>query len=340
MKGTQYFEEISAGAISPQMPSCKAIIINVGNRKGITDSLKELYSAISYKVYVVNVTAAKLKATLKRCADAGVVAIVNCGSNLPAAGEWHPGKAYSAALVSPNSYDTATEDIKESDYTPNIINQILSDEYAEGFSNIGYQSYRYNPQVLGKLQSRYFEHMRLGALRSNITLCEPLVRDCHYAFIDMRAVRYSDYPSGINSNPNGLYAEEICTIARYIGLGSSLKIVFLFGLENDSKQPTICNKLVAETIWHLCEGIASNIPEDPINEEFEDYFSKKVVSMGDNGENITFITSSTTQRWWMEIPVNKNNTRYIPCSLEDYKVACKGEVPLKWLFFYQKYALQ
>ncbi len=339
MKGTQYFEEISAGAISPQMPSCKAIIINIGNRKGITGSLQELYSALNYKIYVVNITAAKLKATLKRCAEAGVVAIVNCGTELPSASVWHPGKAYSAALVSPNSYDTDIEETDNSNYCHNIINQIFADEYVAGFSNIGYQSYRYNPQILNKFQTRYFEHMRLGALRSNITLCEPLVRDCNYAFLDMRAVRYSDYPSGINSNPNGLYAEEICTIARYIGLGSCLKAVFVFGMESDARQLTVCNKLVAETIWHLCEGIASNIPEDPINEGLEDYFSKKVVSMGDNGENITFITSATTQRWWMEIPVNKEDIQYIPCSLEDYRVACKGEVPLKWLFFYQKYAL-
>lgn len=339
MKGTQYFEEISAGAISPQMPSCKAIIINIGNRKGITESLQELYSALNYKIYVVNITAAKLKATLKRCAEAGVVAIVNCGNNLPPAKEWHPESEYSASLVSPGSYDTANSAEGGSNCCNNIINHILSDSYTLEFSNIGYQSYRYNPQTLNRLQSRYFEHMRLGTLRSNITLCEPLVRDKDFAFIDMRAVRYSDYPSGNNTNPNGLYAEEICTIARYIGLGSRLKAVFIFGEDGNSKQLTVCNKLIAETIWHLCEGIASNILEDPANEEFEDYFAKKVVSMGDNGENITFITSITTQRWWMEVPINESITKYAPCSVEDYRVACKGEVPLKWLFFYQKYAL-
>ena len=26
----------------------------------------------------------------------------------------------------------------------------------------------------------------------------------------------------------------------------------------------------------------------------------------------------------------------ISCSIDDYKTACRGEIPLKWLFFYQK----
>ncbi len=324
MRGSEYFEEISAGAISPQMPPCKAIIINVGNKKEICTCLKELYSSLNYKVYLVNVTSAKLKQTLERCAEAGIVAIVNCSKELPGANIWNPQQQkYAAALVSPDSNSCAP---------------FLEDNNLHTFSNIGFQGYRYDPAILSQLQARYFEDMRLGTIRENITLCEPLVRDADYAFIDMRSVRYSDFPYSNSANPNGLYAEEICTIARYIGLAKSLKAVFIYGLPSTAELLTVCNKLVAETIWHLCEGIASNIPEDPANEEIEECFQKNIVSMGENGENITFITSCTTHRWWMEIPVKENSSTYIPCSIEDYKTACNGEVPLKWLFFYQKYA--
>ncbi len=335
------FEEISAGAISPQMPPCKGIIINVGSNPEIIQALKELYSSTNSKIYIVTVTAAKLKATLEKCSAVGVPAIVNCAEELPAANVWHPGREYSATLVSAGSYDIAQHDTTEEStgYCRNIISHILSDNHVSSFSSIGYQSYMYDPRILHELHSHYFEDMRLGVLRDNITLCEPLVRDAEYAFIDMRAVRYSDYPSSNNSNPNGLYAEEICTIARYIGLGCNLKAVFIFGTAR-SKQLTVCYKLIAQTIWHLCGGIESNIPESPTNEKLEDYFSRKIVSMGDNGENITFATSGTTKRWWMEIPVNENNIKYVPCSIEDYKTACSGEVPLKWLFFYQKHTLK
>lgn len=324
------FQEISAGAISPQMPAAKAIVINIGDTKDITQSLKELYSPQEYVVYVANTTLSKLKQVLDRCLESGIPAIVNCGTNLPEPQYWHPRSAYNAALVSPGS---------SSNSTPDNLENIVEDPYAHSFSFIGYQSYRCNPQTLYKLQCRYFEDMRLGVLRSDLTLCEPLTRNCQYAFIDMRSVRYSDYPFSCNANPNGLYAEELCTVARYIGLSQEIRQIFIFGENDGENSLTICNKLISEVIWHICEGIASNIIESPTDQEFESHFQKKIVSMGENGESITFTTSCTTQRWWMEVPSKEGGNIYIPCSYNDYRSACSGEIPLRWLFFYQKYTL-
>lgn len=326
MKGEIYFEEISAGAVSPQMPPCVAVIVNVGSQKEITACLKELYTTSTSKVYIVTVASSKLKQVLDRCAEAGIPAIVNCGEELPAVQTWHPQCEYSAMLVSPGSSNAVTE--------------MISDKHLQSFANIGYQGYRYDPDILQDLQNRYFEEMRLGVLRSNITLCEPLIRDAQYAFIDMRSVRYSDYPCSGSANPNGLYAEELCTVARYTGLAQNLKAVFIYGETDGEKQITICNKLIAETIWHLCEGIACNLKENPANEDIDEHFLRKIVSMGENGENISFITSCTTQRWWMEIPAKEDKNIFVPCSYTDYQTACTGEVPLRWLFFYQKYTLQ
>ncbi len=324
------FQEISAGAISPQMPSAKAIVINIGETKSITATLKELYSPQDYVVYIANTTLSKLKQVLQRCSEAGLPAIVNCGTTLPEPQHWHPQESYSAALVAPGSSSNGGR---------NNLENITEDPFAHSFSFIGYQGYRCNPQTLHKLQCRYFEDMRLGVLRSNLTLCEPLLRNSQYAFIDMRSVRYSDYPISDDANPNGLYAEEICTVARYMGLSQSLKNIFIFGENDGEKALTICNRLISEVIWHICEGIASNIIESPVDQEFDDHFQRKIVSMGENGENITFTVSSTTQRWWMEVPSKEGRNVYIPCSCNDYQCACSGEIPLRWLFFYQKYAL-
>lgn len=324
------FQEISAGAISTQMPPCKAIVINVGETKSIGTQLQELHSQQDYTVYIANTTFSKLGQVLDRCMEAGIPAIVNCGALPPETVVWHPEKPFSATLVSPGTS-------KES--KGNILEELLDNPAVNYFSHIGYQGYRYNPETLLKLQHRYFEEMRLGALRSDLTLCEPLVRNCETAFIDMKAVRYSDYPYSNSANPNGLYAEEICTVARYIGLSQNLRNVFIFGEEPDSQSLTICNKLIAETIWHICEGIASNIIEFPEDQEFESCFQRKLVSMGENGESISFITSCATKRWWMEVPSKDGSNICIPCSINDYKSACSGEVPLRWLFFYQKQTL-
>lgn len=329
MKGSDYFEQISAGAISPQIPPCKAIIINAVNKKEITDCLCQLYSGQNYKIYIVNTALSKLPKILKRCHEAGIPAIVNCGKELPSFSTLLPDEPYTATLLSPGS--TGEND---------ITSYILSDPRAQSFSTIGYQGYRHNPQTITALQNRYFEDMRLGIVRNDLALCEPLIRNAQYAFVDMRSVRYADYPYSTEANPNGLYAEEICTIARYIGLAQNIKTVFLFGEYTGEKSLTICNKLISEVIWHICEGLASNLPENPTNKDSEDGFSKKIVSMGQNGEEISFITSYNTGRWWMEIPAGPSGENtIIPCSAKDYQMACSGEIPLRWLFFYQKYIL-
>ena len=325
------YQEISAGAISPQMPPCKAIVINVGAAKEICPALKELHSFQEYTVNVANTSLSKIAQVLDRCREVGVPAIVNCGEELPEPSVWHPGTKYAAALISPGSYHSLS--------ATDILSYIVNDENADTFSNIGYQGYRYDPQILHKLQSRYFEDMRLGSFRDGMSLCEPLVRNCQYAFIDMRSVRYSDYPYSNEANPNGMYAEEICTAARYIGLSKEIRNIFIFGQNHFEKQLTVCNKLVSEVIWHICEGIASNIAEDPENQPSYEYFQRKMVSMGENGETITFLTSYTTKRWWMEVPSKEGKNTLVPCSINDYQCACAGEIPLRWLFFYQKQTL-
>ena len=326
MKGETYFEEISAGAISPHMPACKAVIIDLGEAAPVTAQLKELYSAQSYRVYVVQSTISKLQAILERCRGLHVPVIVNCGKEIIDVPNWHPNARYNAAAIIPGS----------SNSNDNLLAHFAEDPLLESFSAIGFQSYRFNPKLLNQLQQRYFEDMRLGVMRDDITLCEPMLRECNFAFIDMRCVRYSDYPFSNNANPNGMYAEELCTAARYIGMSASIDSVFIYGEENGL---TVCNKLIAETIWHICEGIACNILEHPNHKENDESFQKKIVSLGDNGQNISFTTSCNTGRWWMEIPEKDGGNRLVPCSLNDYKMACSGEIPLKWLFFYQKYSL-
>lgn len=330
MKGEDYFEKISAGAIYPQMPDCKAILINIGAQEHIIKALWELYSWNSYKIFVVNTTLSKLPKVLEKCREAGKPALVNCGEKLPGMQGILPERSYNATLVSAGSYDREDN---------NILSRLLADKYLTRFSHIGFQGYRYDPETMHRLKERYFEDMRLGALRDSISLCEPLIRDSEYVFLDMRSIRYSDYPYSAGANPNGLYAEEACQIARYAGLGQKLSAVFLFGELKAEKQLTVCNKLIAEIIWHICEAIAVNIIEDP-NGEVPEQYLRKIVSMGDNGQEITFITSTDTERWWMEIPAGQRKKReLIPCSALDYQTACRGEVPLRWLFFYTKYAL-
>lgn len=127
------FQEISAGAISTQMPPCKAIVINVGETKGIGKELQELYSQQDYTVYIANTTLSKLGQVLNRCREAGIPAIVNCGELPPEAVIWHPEEDFSATLVSPGTTRECKED---------ILTELLDDPKVRSFSHIGYQGYR------------------------------------------------------------------------------------------------------------------------------------------------------------------------------------------------------
>lgn len=327
MNGDGVFEKISAGALSGAMPGCIAVIANIGGGKEIMDALQQTFPTRKSKVYVVDTSAEMLPEILNRCNGIGLPVIVNCCCNIGAALDVMPRQTpYTAAVISPGSCNLATE-------------YILGNKYVSNAAFIGFQGYYFSPDKLEALRGRYFEELRLGALRENIALVEPLLRNAEYTFIDMKSVRYSDYPHPENTNPNGLYAEEICRIARYAGFGLKCKGIFLHSLpkEGDSM---VCSRLAAEVIWHLCEGIAANIPENPCNLEEDEHYVRKIVGMGDNGEEIVFINSYTTDRWWMEIPSSGSKEKYIvPCSASDYKTACCGEIPLRWLFFYQKFAI-
>jgi len=90
-------------------------------------------------------------------------------------------------------------------------------------------------------------------------------------------------------------------------------------------------------LWHLVEGIAANISEDPSDKSTEEKFIKKIVSLGEDGQDIVFVTSISTARWWMEVPqIKEGINQYIPCSHQDYLTAFNGEIPMRWLFFFQK----
>ncbi len=324
MKGNGCFQEISAGAISSSMPQCTAIIVNAGNACNLLPYLHKMYSTRSYTVFYVNTSLEKLPQVLARCNEAGLPAIVNCGRELPELQLLLPqDKPYTAATISAGSTGT--------------VSYILNHPCATGAACIGFQGYYFSPDSLSALRERYFEQMRLGAVRDNITLAEPLLRDTMYVFADFLAVRHCDYPLADNTHPNGLYAEEICQLARYIGFGQRLKGVFLHSTPSTEEDNPLCATLAAEFIWHLCEAIDSNIAEFPAENPDDERFIRKIISLGDNGEEIVFINSSTTDRWWMEIlsPAHKGPI-YIPCSVNDYRTACTGEVPTRWLFFYQK----
>lgn len=321
-------EAIPAAALSEVTAAgALAVIVNTTGDGSVLKALNTLFCHSAYKIFYVEPGINQLKMFLELCRTIKIKTIVLSGEELPAIKNIAPEIEYSASLISAGS------EVSEN----NILDYILDDKLAVDFSHIGFQAYKYDSAKLNRLRERFFEDLRLGSIRTNIQNTEPLFRGSTHVFFDLRCVRVSDFPENSTQAPNGLYAEEACQLARYVGMGQKLKSAFIYGFHSKSKYRSTSMQLIAEILWHLCEALASNINEDPGVSGASDKFNRKTVSMGHEGQDLTFVSSNATGRWWMEIPEGKSdNSQYVPCSYSDYLTAYSGEIPLRWLFFYQK----
>ena len=87
---------------------------------------------------------------------------------------------------------------------------------------------------------------------------------------------------------------------------------------------------VAEKADKIIAGLTNNadLPKPP-------------VTVSDLENEITFIKSMKSDRWWMKLPVELSKNRYMnqhlmPCSYKDYQQACSDEVPERWWSAFHK----
>ena len=214
--------------------------------------------------------------------------------------------------------------------------QFIAHPQTANFSWIGYQTYLTPSELLSKLQERYFASLRLGSYRENFKSAEPLIRNNDLNFIDLSAIRYSDAPEGSGSGPNGLYAEEICQLARYIGVSTHPAACFIYGYPRKIKPSQIITILLAQILWHLFESLATGQNEDPAHPNQQMLFTAKEVYIGDQDHVLHFLHSNQTRRWWVRVGVQEGVCRFIPCMDEEYAMALKGELPITWLRYHHK----
>lgn len=222
---------------------------------------------------------------------------------------------------------------------PQYLSQIMEDTSNEPLyvSVVGIQSYLTNPLDVELSNKLYMELLRLGDLRADIKGAEPFIRDATIISFDMNAIRFADNPDCKNAGPNGLYAEEACTLARYAGFADKVEIFALFGDFRNNTPQKISAQLAAQLFWHFLDGHANRKREYPLNNTKK--LQKFIVKLGKDDEELIFYKSKQTNRWWMEIYSNKNkkNVHRVSCSYDDYQEASRQEVPFRWLWYYKKW---
>ncbi len=196
------------------------------------------------------------------------------------------------------------------------------------FSLIGYQTHLTGEKIISRIKQSG-EYMRLGRLRERFSDAESILQNTDVLSFDMGAVKFSEAPSTIHKNPNGLRSEEACQLARYAGLSSKIKVFGLFNiLESKKQEHDITTKLAAEIIWYFIEAAGNkNFPVKKIIYN---------VSVEGLDKPITFKHEKETGRWWFEIGSLTGETIDIACTYRDYMEASENGIPEKWLKYVQK----
>lgn len=216
----------------------------------------------------------------------------------------------------------------------NYLNAILSNHKStfSHYINIGYQTYLNDQQIINRFLKRQSELIRIGDVRQAIYLTEPLFRDSDVAIFDISAVRQSDAPGTISTSPNGFYGEEICLLARYAGISDKLKVFGLFDVNPEYDIRNQTTGLAAQILWFFLEGFSQKQYETPVlNISNSGRFIKYHVRITDLEEDLIFVKSNLTDRWWIELPAEKDQNLYVACSHEDYLKANRNEVPERWV---------
>ena len=233
-----------------------------------------------------------------------------------------------------STFDIGTSTIEA--ISTSYLSKIIADEPNNifNYSNVGYQTYFNSQEEIDLIEKLYFDAYRLGDVKTNIAIAEPVFRDADIVSLNLLAVKSADSGNQINFNPNGFDGKEICALARYAGISDKVSTLGIFN-HNSSKQEAM---LVAQVIWYFIEGYHYRSNEYPFGSK-ENYIRYIVTFENDD---LVFYKSNKSERWWLEIQ-NFNSGRnksakqtLLPCSYEEYLAACNHEFPERWWKFQRK----
>lgn len=205
------------------------------------------------------------------------------------------------------------------------------------YANIGFQSYLNPIEETDLMESLHFETYRLGEIKSDITLAEPVLRDADLVCIDFNSIKSNETGFATLHQPNGFEGTEICALCRYAGISDKVSSFGIYELQSASFN-AISENLTAQMIWYFIEGYNYRSNDFPFTTR--NHYKKFIVPQ-ESGEMV-FYQSPKSGRWWMEIPLKEINNKWqrnslIPCQHQDYLDACNDVVPDRWWRACQKF---
>ncbi|MEO9482267.1 MAG: formimidoylglutamase [Ekhidna sp.] len=236
-----------------------------------------------------------------------------------------------------NEMDLDDEKLASRDHIGKIFKH--SPNYLFSYYHLAFQSYLTDQKSIELLEKLSFESVRLGVVKENIKEIEPIVRDADMMSFDMSALQAFYAPGATNSKVYGLTGEEACQLCWYAGQNEKMSSVGLYNYnafqDSDDRKTAF---VMATMLWYFIEGYYHRKGDK--NFKSNDYLMYEV-HLGGEPETIRFYKSKLSERWWMEVPNPEaeglfNRNRMIACNHSDYDLALKGELPDRWMSFYNK----
>jgi len=322
MQLQQIIHHVPATDLAAQYPQARAAIIGTGSHQPIIDALAQLYvHRHSSPIVYTECAETQVSETINHCIHKNIVAVILGNACFTPAAQ-----PFSAAVVAPSATVRSHE----------MYRAIVAHPQLEMLAAIGFQTYLTASEDMEWMNRLGYETLRLGAFREYHALAEPLLRESNHVYFDLNALRASDAPEIRQPSPNGLYAEELCQLAAYAGRAPKLQTFHIFHFLPTLTPATLTAQTAAQVLWHLLEGIDMrhrlHIPK-----ESTAHIKKIIVDMGDNRQTLEFLHDTITGYWWLQIPLTGGATRPVACLHDDYQCACRKEIPVRWLRYFQKF---
>jgi len=236
-----------------------------------------------------------------------------------------------------NTFDFQDSEVRAQSHLSQIFRH--DPNYLFNYYHLAHQSYLNHHRETDLIEKMSFQAIRLGEVKENLQAMEPMVRDADMLSFDISALQSGYAPGATDSKVYGLTGEEACQLCWYAGLNDKLSSIGLY--EYDANKDDDDRKtafVMATMIWYFIEGFYNR--KGDINFMSNDYLIYDVPFEGDP-PTIRFYKSQLSEKWWMEIPgedsnVFFNRNRMVACDYTDYETAVKGEVPARWLSFYNR----
>lgn len=206
-------------------------------------------------------------------------------------------------------------------------------------SFIGTQAHFIPPGILPYLDKRHFDYVRLGNAKANMSELEPLIRDGDLLSLNLSALKAAEVPGQSKASPSGFTVEEACQITRYAGMSDKLKALGIYGYQHSKDKSGQSAMAVAQMIWYFIDGFYHRKNDFPAS---TDGLTEYIVEFKKLDYQLTFWRSEKSGRWWMQVPVKSKSDyqrhRLVPCSYNDYLLACKDELPERLLNALRRFA--